>query len=106
MIQAHLKDISEQTLLQEHVLVEIKQQKHQKEVFIVQLLLARFIQQSLLRLFNSHWHDSETVTGTGLQKSLARFFNSYSHSRKPAGHFFLIFEKGHATPPKPGLHYR
>ena len=48
MIRAHLKDISEQTLLQEHLLIEIEQQKHQKKVFIVQLLLARFIQQSLV----------------------------------------------------------
>ena len=32
------------------------------------------VQQSLVRLFNSYWHDSSTVAGTILQQSRARFF--------------------------------
>ena len=31
--------------------------------------------KQLVRLFNSHWHNSSTVTGTILQQSLAQFFN-------------------------------
>ena len=42
------------------LLVEIQQQKHQKKV-----------------LFNCHWHDYSTVTGTIVHQSLAQLFNSY-----------------------------
>ena len=37
------------------------------------------VQQSLAQFFNSHWHDSSTVTGIILQQSLARLFNSHWH---------------------------
>ena len=38
------------------------------------------VQQSLARLFNSHWHNSSIVAGKILQQSLARFFNSGWHN--------------------------
>ena len=34
------------------------------------------VQQSMARLFNSHWHECSTVTGTVAQQSQARLFNS------------------------------
>ena len=35
--------------------------------------------KQLVRLFNSHWHNSSTVTGTNVRQSLARLFKSYWH---------------------------
>ena len=37
------------------------------------------LQQSLERLFSSHWHNYSKVAGTILQQSLAEFFNSDCH---------------------------
>ena len=47
------------------------------------------------RFFNSHWHNSSTVTGTILQQSLARFFNSGWHgSSRVTGKIFSFFYAG------------
>ena len=37
------------------------------------------VELSLARLFNSHWHNFSTVTGTSIQQWLAQFFNSHWH---------------------------
>ena len=44
------------------------------------MILYNCIHQSLVWLFNSHWHDCSTVTGTIVQQLLTQLFNSNWHN--------------------------
>ena len=62
-----LKGISKQTLSRGHLLVKL----------------------SLVRLFNSHWHNSSAVTGMNVQQSLARLINSHWHDCSTVTHMII-----------------
>ena len=75
-----LKSISKQKLSRQHLLVELSLARlfnshwHNSPTFT-----GTIVQQSLAQLFKSHWHDWSTVTGTSDQQSLVWFFNSGWH---------------------------
>ena len=50
------------------------------------------VQQSLACLFISHWHNCATVIGTIVQQSLARLFNSHGK-----GFFFFLYWHNSST---------
>ena len=75
-----LKSISKQKLSRQHLLVELSLARlfnshwHNSPTYT-----GTIVQQSLAQLFKSHWHDWSTVTGTSDQQSLVWFFNSGWH---------------------------
>ena len=76
-----LGGISEQSLLRGHFpLVELSLARlFNSHWYNFSTVTGTSIQQWLAQFFNIHWHDSSTVTDTILQQSLARLFNSHWH---------------------------
>ena len=75
-----LEGISEQTLSRGHLLVELSLTRlFNSHWHNASTVTGTIVQQSPAQLCNKDWHDSSTVAGTIIQESLARLFKSHWH---------------------------
>ena len=75
-----LEGISEQALSRGHSLVELSLTRlFNSHWHNASTVTGTIVQQSPAQLCNKDWHDSSTVAGTIIQESLARLFKSHWH---------------------------